>query len=257
MDEVAQLNRLGARAVIASMGGSPGFELGLSPNCGLALSGEPLADLNMLFLGPDVDVLAFFARAMARVAERDLPLLALMTPHVTSMLGPVAERLGLTAAGTAPLMVLRAGPALNPGRACDIRRVLDPDDVRVAGDLASAAFSLDRAAMARAMDVGVTPTSGAETWVAYDGGAPMSAVTVTPTGPTAGIWTMATPPEKQGRGMGRALLTKVIERYRAEGVERFYLVATVAGRPLYESLGCEAIADYSLRVLGHSTQTST
>ena len=81
-------------------------------------------------------------------------------------------------------------------------------------------------------------------------------MTVTRTGPTAGIWNMATPPERQGRGMGRALLTGVLEQLCAEGVERFYLFATAAGRPLYESLGFETLADDAVWVKGHSTQTA-
>jgi hypothetical protein len=46
----------------------------------------------------------------------------------------------------------------------------------------------------------------------------------------------------------------VINDYRSRGVERFYLGATEAGRPLYASLGFEPIADLSAWILGHSTQ---
>jgi hypothetical protein len=49
--------------------------------------------------------------------------------------------------------------------------------------------------------------------------------------------------------MGRALLTQVMDDYRRRGVERFYLGATEAGRPLYTSLGFEAIAELSAWVL--------
>ncbi len=82
----------------------------------------------------------------------------------------------------------------------------------------------------------------------------MSVVTVTPAGTTAGIWSMATPPQHQGKGMGRALLSQVIDDHRSRGVERFFLIATDAGRPLYASLGFETIADLSAWVLGQSTQ---
>ena len=65
---------------------------------------------------------------------------------------------------------------------------------------------------------------------------------------------MATPPEHQRKGLGRALLTRVIEDYRRRGVERFHLGATEAGRPLYASLGFETIAQLSAWVLGDSSQ---
>ena len=40
----------------------------------------------------------------------------------------------------------------------------------------------------------------------------------------------------------------------SQGVGRFYLIATEAGRPLYLSLAFQAVADLSAWVLGHSTQ---
>jgi GNAT superfamily N-acetyltransferase len=93
-----------------------------------------------------------------------------------------------------------------------------------------------------------------ETYIAWGDDGPMSAVSVTPTGNTAGISLMATPPEHQRKGTGRALLTQVIDDYRSRGVERFYLTATEAGRPLYASVGFETIADLSAWVLGQSSQ---
>jgi GNAT superfamily N-acetyltransferase len=60
---------------------------------------------------------------------------------------------------------------------------------------------------------------------------------------------MATPPEHQRKGMGRALLSQVIADYRRRGVERFHLGATEAGRPLYESLGFQLVADLPVWVL--------
>jgi GNAT superfamily N-acetyltransferase len=254
MDETEELIRLCGRASVAMMGDVPGFELRMARNCVLGLTGEPLADFNVLTMGPNPDAEAFLAQSMIRVNERGLPLLAMMSPHVARTLAPAATRLGLTAAGTAPLMVLRAGTRVRPGRPHRIARALGPELVGVAGDLASAAFGLPRDAVARCMDVGITETAGLETWIAWGDDGPMSVVSVTPAGTTAGIWGMATPPEHQGKGMGRALLAQVIDDYRGRGVERFFLIATQAGRPLYASLGFEAIADLSAWVLGQSTQ---
>ena len=254
MDETEELIRLCARACVAMMSEAPAFELRMTRGGVLALSGEPVADLNMLFVGSSPDAAAFLTQGLDRVRARQLPLLAMLSPNVAQALAPVAEDLGLTAAGTAPLMVLRADAEVRPSRPCDVRRALGPELVRISGDLSSAAFSLPRDAVARCMDVGITETAGVETYVAWSGDVPMSAVSVTPAGTSAGIWSMATPPEHQGKGMGRALLTHVIDDYRRRGVERFFLIATEAGRPLYASLGFEVVADLSAWVLGHSTQ---
>jgi GNAT superfamily N-acetyltransferase len=259
MDETEELIRLCGRALVAQMGDVPGVELHMTRNCVLGLTGEPLADFNMLTLGPDPDAEAFLIRSVARAKERGLPLLAMMSPHVVQTLAPVATRLGLTAAGTAPLMVLRpetpvSGTPVRPSRRVKVIRALGAELVGIAGDLAAAAFEAPRDAVARCIDVVLTETAGVETYIAWGDDGPMSAVSVTPTGNTAGISLMATPPEHQRKGMGRALLTQVMDDYRRHGVERFYLSATEAGRPLYASLGFEAIADLSAWVLEDAAQ---
>lgn len=249
MDETNELIRLCVRALVAQMGDVPGVEMHMTRDCILGLTGEPSADFNMLTLGPDTDVEGFFTRSVARAKTRGLPLQVMMSPHVADDLAPVAMRLGLRAVGTSPLMVLRAGTAVRPSRPVKVTRALGAELVGIAGDLAAVAFDVPRDAFARCIDVGITATAGVETYIAWGDAGPMSAVTVTPTGNTAGISLMATPPEHQRKGMGRALLTQVIADYRRRGVERFHLGATEAGRPLYASLGFEPIAELSAWLL--------
>jgi GNAT superfamily N-acetyltransferase len=255
MDETEELIRLSARALVAQMSAAPGFELHMTRSCVLGLTGEPLADFNMLVLGPDADAEGFLIRSIARARERGLPLTALMSPHVAGPLATVAMRLGLTAVGASPLMVLRPGAPIPPCQPVRVIRALGPELVRAAGDLVAAAFGAPRAAVARCVDVGLTDTAGVETYIAWSGEAPRSAVCVTPAGNTAGVSLMATSPEHQRKGLGRALLTQVMEDFRGRGVGRFYLGATEAGRPLYESLGFEPVANLSAWVLAHSTRS--
>jgi GNAT superfamily N-acetyltransferase len=65
---------------------------------------------------------------------------------------------------------------------------------------------------------------------------------------------MATAPARQRQGAGRALLEAVLRRHRADGNSRFYLIATPAGRPLYEALGFQTVDDLTLYIAGHSEQ---
>ena len=249
MDETEELIQLCVRALVSQMIAAPGVELHMTRNCVLGLTDEPLADFNRLTLGADPDAEGFLIRSVARAKERGRPLTAIMSPHVAQTLAPVATRLGFTAAGTSPLMVLRAGTPVRPSRPTKITRALGPELVGIAGDLAAAAFDVPRDAVARCIDVGLTETAGVETYIAWGDDGPMTAVSVTPTGNTAGISLMATLPEHQRKGMGRALLTQVIDDYRRRGVERFHLGATEAGRPLYTSLGFELVADLSVWIL--------
>ena len=249
MDETEELIQLCVRALAAQMSAAPGIELHMTRNCILGLTDEPLADHNRLTLGPDPDAEGFLIRSVARAKERDRPLTAIMSPHVAQSLAPVATRLGLTAVGAAPLMVLRPDVPAQLNRPTHVVRALGPELVGIAGDLIAAAFDTPRDVIARCIEVGMTETAGVETYIAWGDEVPMCTVSVTPTGNTGGITLMATPPEHQRKGMGRALLSQVIDDYRRRGVERFHLGATEAGRPLYTSLGFELVADLSVWIL--------
>ena len=244
-----ELIRLCVRALVAQMADVPGVELHMTRSCVLGLTGEPMADFNMLILGDDPDAEGFLTRSVARVKARGLPLQAMMSPRAAETLAPVATALGLAAVGKAPLMLLRAETPVQPSRPVKVVRALGPEVVSIAGDLIAAAFEAPRDVIARCIDVGLTETPGVETYVAWGDDGAMSTVTLTPTGNTAGISLMATPPKHQRKGLGRALLTQVIADYRRRGVARFHLGATEAGRPLYASLGVEPIADLSAWVL--------
>ncbi len=54
-----------------------------------------------------------------------------------------------------------------------------------------------------------------------------------------GLYWLATLPGFRSRGLGRAILNRALEVYPSRP---FTLVATEAGRPLYESLGFRTVA---------------
>ncbi|WP_312166524.1 GNAT family N-acetyltransferase [Phenylobacterium sp.] len=252
MDETEDLIQLCVRALAAQMIAAPGAELHMTRSCILGLTDEPLADHNRLTIGADPDAKGFLIRAVARAKERGRPLQAVISPRAAQALAPVAMGLGFTAVGTAPLMVLRPDVPVQPGRPIKIVRALGPELAGIAGDLIAAAFDEPRDVVARCIEVSMTETAGVETYIAWGDDGPMCTVSVTPTGDTAGISLMATPPEHQRKGMGRALLSQVIDDFRRRGVTRFHLGATEAGRPLYSSLGFELVADLPVWILAQS-----
>lgn len=241
MDETTDLLRLCIRAFALQIADAPGAELTMTRDGILALTSEPDADYNRITLAPGPDAEAFLVRAVARAREWGHPLVATMAPETAEALGPVLTRLGLTHVGGAPLMVLHPTAPLQAPRALRFTRALGPGLVRIAGDLAAAAFGSPRDQIARMIDSTVTETAGFETWLAFDGDTPVSAVTVTRTGDAAGISLMSTPPELQRRGYGQSVLTQAINAYRAGGVTRFHLGATDAGKPLYDKVGFRTV----------------
>ena len=248
MDETEELIELCVRTLVSQMIPAPRVELHVTRRCVLGLIDEPAADFNRLILGADPQAEDFLVRAAALVKARGRPLVATMSPRAADALAPVATRLGFAPVGAAPMMVLRADTPVQPGP-MKVVRALGPELARVAGDLIAAAFDTPRDVIARCIDVCMTPTAGVETYIGWGDDGPMCTVSVTPTGDTGAISLMATPPEHQRKGAGRALLSHVIDDYRRRGMTRFHLGATEAGRRLYESLGFEVVADLPVWLL--------
>lgn len=250
MDETEELIQLCVRALAAQMVAAPGAELLMTRSCVLGQSDEPSADHNRLTLGAGPEAEDFLVRAVARARERGRPLIATLSPRAATALWPMAARLGFTKVSTAPLMVLGPDVAVRADRKLKVVRALGPELTGAAGDLIAAAFDEPRDVVARCLESSMTETSGVETYIAWGDAGPMCTVSVIPTGDTGGIVLMATPPEHQGKGMGRALLTHVIDDYRRRGMRRFHLGSTEAGRRLYESLGFALVADLPIWLLG-------
>ena len=85
----------------------------------------------------------------------------------------------------------------------------------------------------------------------------MSAVCSSRAGSTVGIWTMSTPPDKQRQGAGRAVLLAAMQDHVKRGAETFYLIATAAGKPLYDNLGFRTVDELSIWLVGKSSQFPT
>ncbi len=249
MDEAEELIELCVRALVSQMIAAPGVELHVTRSCVLGLTDEPLADFNRLILGAGGDAEGFLARAVARAKERRRPLVATMSPLAARALAPAVARLGFAEVGSSPLMVLGPEVSIGSSRPMKVVRVLDPQSASVAGDLIAAAFDEPRDVIARYIDIGMTGASGVETYVGYGDDGAMCTVSVTPTGDTGAISLMATPPDHQRKGLGRALLSQVIDDYRRRSMRRFHLGATEAGLPLYESLGFRTVAELPVWLL--------
>jgi GNAT superfamily N-acetyltransferase len=254
LDQVDELVALSARAIPRLL--APGRYSRSGEGWVLALSGEQAADLNMLVIGSAADPERVLREADAETTARDVPLLALFLPACAPALHPVAKGLGLTYGGAFPLMALSEVRPSGAGSGFRVEPVGDAASRATAVDLQSRAFGLERAAMARLMDDSFALRPAPDVFTASLDGDPMSTVTATLDGVDVGIWTMATPPEHQGKGAGRALLSWVLDHYRSKGAVRFYLYATEAGQPLYRSLGFTLVAPCAAWIKGSSTQVS-
>nr|QQZ51342.1 GNAT family N-acetyltransferase [Phenylobacterium glaciei] len=185
---------------------------------------------------------------MGRARARGLPLVVVMSPQAQAALAPVAAGLGLTVAGTSPLMVLRPETPVTPSRPVKITRALgsswwpSPGTWRPPPSTSPGRHRpLFRCLPHRDGRCGGLDRLGRRPAHQRRHG--------DADGDTAGISLMATPPEHQRKGWGRALLTQVMADYRSRGVARFHLGSTEAGLRLYESVGFVTVANLSAWLL--------
>jgi ribosomal protein S18 acetylase RimI-like enzyme len=233
---------------------APDHQILRMPGAVLALSGEPVADLNYIMIGAGPDPAARLREFGALVHARQLPVVAMLSAAVADALAPVARDLGLTHAGGMPLMTHTGQGAPRAERQVTVTRVESDAELRTANGIMARAFSLPEDAMQRAWGPAVLDAPGFALFLARQDATPVSAVATSRHGAIVGIWCMATAPEYRRRGAGGALLTQVMAGHHASGARLFYLGATEAGYPLYERLGFRTVETATIWVAGHSTQ---
>jgi GNAT superfamily N-acetyltransferase len=235
-----------------------GAEVVLRGNAIIGLTGGPAADFNMALFGEGPDEVGIFNDFISRVKAAGLSALAMVSGAASTSLGPMAQAAGLVKAGSAPMMVRAGALTHRPAPEFVSRRVTGAREMTTFGDLAASAFALDRAWVDRTFAaVSLLDAPGLAFYIAYRGDVPMSAVCSTRAGSTVGIWTMSTPPDRQRQGAGRAVLLAAMQDHLERGAETFYLIATAAGKPLYDSVGFETIDELSVWLVGESLQFST
>ncbi|MCU1602778.1 MAG: family N-acetyltransferase, partial [Frankiales bacterium] len=215
----------------------------------LLLSGSSSPDMNFALLG--VDDGALLEAAVAEVEARGLSALVMLAGDgkaLASLLPPVFQQ-----AGEMPIMSKRLDAvtgAVDPR----VRRAVADDRAAVDAVLV-AAYGLPADAVALATSPLTRPSSGPLcVWVLEEAGEIVSAVTAARVDDTVGLWTMATPPDRQRQGFGRALLDAVLADAHDDGAVLGLLGATPAGLPLYEATGWETDETWELYVNAPSEQ---
>ena len=215
----------------------------------LALTGGPTADFNMCLVDDSPNLADVLADSVGRLRSRAFPGLFMLSTEASRSLGGRIGEMGLSPVGEAPLMVFSGSlPKLSPGY--EVVRVTDDSGVDEVADMVATAFDLDRDWVGRTFASRrlVNSDSSIAFYLSRTAGRSMSTVTVSGVGEIAGIWSMATPPNLQRRGAGRAALVGAMAHSQDRGAHTFYLIATPAGKPLYDSMGFTTVATVAMYV---------
>lgn len=248
------LRRLTNDAITTFFGAAERYETAARPGLQLALSNEPVADMNMLVVGANADHDHF--RDMVRSClDRELPFLVMIYPEAGKGPDDIAADMGLVFAVNFPVMVrddLPLEPSGNPD--IEVARAYGAADADANADVMASAYSMPKESVLRAVPASFFDTPGADVYVARIAGEAVGTVTMTYHGDTCGIWAMGTDAGRQRCGIGLRLLSAAMVRARDSGTRRFFLGATPAGHRLYEKLGFETVCQARVWVSGETHQ---
>lgn len=222
----------------------------------LGLSGGPSPDFNMCLVDDSPNLERTVGEAIERIQTRGLSAVFMVSALASKRLGD-PERMGLVAVGEAPLMVYAGSPpAVDPRY--ELIRASTPLEMHEVADLIAKAFELDRGWIGRtfASVRAIECSCGADYFLVRNADEPVSTITFTGAGPLLGIWSMATDPRFQRRGAGRAALLGAIAQKQALGARSFYLIATEAGKPLYDGAGFVTVESFPMYALVASGSAS-
>ena len=208
-----------------------------TPSASLALSGIGFPDLNcgVVDAGETVeeDVLAM----ANRLRERALPGLLLLSDAAGADARTVAEAAGLVSVGRMPLMALSARHLDEPSTRLTVRRVVNAPDLSAANRVMAEAFDLPGEAVEQAFPAAILEVCDVQVFLVLDGEKPVGALQATLGEGITGIWSMSTLPEYRRQGIARTGLGHVLNERFAMGCQAALLIATEAGKPLYDAFG--------------------
>lgn len=231
---------------------APRFRGGRLSNGGIAISGEPEADLNVVILceGTSKDELR---EALDAIRDRGVDALLIADEEANDLRAWLADA-GLAEVGQLPIMELQEVAPSAPHNF--VVRVANPEESDAGGRLVASAFSLSQASCEAALPGSLFAREGIDLWVALEDETFVGCGIFVRDQDRVGIYTMATAPKFQRKGVGGALLSSAVFHYEAAGVTRFILGATEKGFPLYQRLGFRTIASPRVYVVGASMQFS-
>ncbi len=250
----AVLRRLTNDAITTFLGEAAQYEAAARPGLQLALSNEPVADMNMLVVGAGADH-DHFRDIVSSCLERNLPFLVMIYPEAGGAFDDFATDLGLVYAVDWPIMVrddLPLEPSGNPD--VEVVRASGAEDAVASADVMASAYSMPKDSVLRALPASFFDTPGADVYVARINGEVVGSVTMTYHGETCGIWAMGTDTARQRSGIGLRLLSTAMVQARNSGTRRFFLGATPAGYRLYEGLGFVTVCTAGVWVSGETHQ---
>lgn len=205
----------------------------------LALTGVAAPDLNCGVVWAEDDAASLTRMFADELRSRGLPGILLVADEAGQTDKNALPAAGLVAAARMPLMTRGPGPVEADAR-FRVRGAKSSADLSVANRLIAAAFELSATAVDAAFGPALLESAVVAVELVEEGSEPVGSLQTTSHDGLVGIWSMATPPARRRRGIARAGLAHVVSSQLTNKLA--FLIATEAGRPLYDAVGFRAVA---------------
>lgn len=237
------------RGVDVLLRAAPGFSRREYSSASVAVTGEPVADLNMAFIWSDSHSSKVIPEYTSMLRAHRAPGLLLVRGVVEASLSPLTEAAGFVRAATLPLMV--RGARNLPARSVKgtVEHVETPEQLSTLNQLISQAFDVPLESAHRTFSAALLSEPAFAAFRLVRDGAPVCSLHSTRQGNAVGLWSLGTPAAVQRQGLGRDAMVAAMEWHADRGADSFYLISTPAGQHLYEQLGFEICEEASAWLL--------
>ena len=220
-----------------------------------SLTGLPFDWFNQVLIERDDATVADLLAGMAQARERADPFVVRLRDGIDDQFIQT-----LTEAGLSPLGEETATPgmvafpidhgtyAAQAVPELEIRRVTDADGIDAHRRVVTAGFGTDPAVAEGITCTDLIGRPECVVYVGYEGGDPVVSGLSWRTGPTIGVYSIATIAGSRRRGYGTAMTARIVGDGMVAGCEAAALQASEMGRPIYERLGFRAVVRYTAYV---------
>lgn len=219
---------------------SPEMAFEVSASSWYLLTGFPTADSNVALVHQnDESALSKITEQVERMA---VPACVFLADHARALTSKIGE--GWSFAGTTPFMSLdlEAAELKEDSRV----RLALKDDFETVVALMSETFRMDRATASQGASPMKNANAKSDIWIIEDGGQPTSTAITRRVGNSITLWNMATSPRFERKGYGRAIMNHALHQARQDGAKIGLLMASDAGKPLYDATGWVSVEEWDL-----------
>lgn len=230
----------------AALGRHAGGQLGQTDSMTLMASGIPVAFFNGGFpRAASPDPQRCIAAAMEFFARAGVPFLLWLREGAYDDLIAAGRAAGLRDVGGPPSMALASiGEIAPPPADLELRFASAPDDMRDHRAVLGAGFGMPNDILDRLMVDGLIDDPDTAIVLGRVDGVPVTTALLARSGATAGVYNVATLPDRRGKGYGEAATWAVIGEGARRGCTHSILQSSDAGHPVYERMGFVDVGRY-------------